>query len=362
MAKPVSPEMQPNDTREAVGESEVAEGIDDEESETEDDTTQEESRKAEPQVRKGPGSEDQDKGQDTGGNDAGVDDRDMVCMPCGDDGVDDEGTSAEAQVQRIATGPIQPTAMEIEEHELNGHAQFRSWCRACVLGRARDAPSSRVRGLFAESVLPRVRMDYCFLTKERTNEEIEEGGGSSERTGSSITCAVMHESLCKSVWACALQSRGATERQIIDRVIEDSDTASFRNDRLVSKFNQEPSIVDVMKEHIALAEAKKLGIPVIAMVDTNSDPRPVDFPIPANDDASKSIKAVVDAITAAVKEGLAERGFEKEAPAAEAASAEEASDAAEAAAAEEAPAAAEEAPAAAEEAPAEEEKADDKEA
>ena len=79
----------------------------------------------------------------------------------------------------------------------------------------------------------------------------------------------------------------------------------------ISDMNRIPAavfIVDVMKEHIALAEAKKLGIPVIAMVDTNSDPRPVDFPIPANDDASKSIKAVVDAITEAVKEGLAERG------------------------------------------------------
>lgn len=84
----------------------------------------------------------------------------------------------------------------------------------------------------------------------------------------------------------------------------------------ISDMNRIPSavfIVDVMKEHIALAEAKKLGIPVIAMVDTNSDPRPVDFPIPANDDASKSIKAVVDAITEAIKEGLAERGSDKDA-------------------------------------------------
>ena len=139
----------------------------------------------------------------------------------------------------------------------------------------------------------------------------------------------------------------------------------------ISDMNRIPAaifIVDVMKEHIALAEAKKLGIPVIAMVDTNSDPRPVDFPIPANDDASKSIKAVVDAITEAVKEGLAERGAEKDAPKKEAAPAVEAP-AAEAAPAEEAPAAeaapAEEAPAAeaasAEEAPAAEEaSADDK--
>ena len=113
----------------------------------------------------------------------------------------------------------------------------------------------------------------------------------------------------------------------------------------ISDMNRIPAavfIVDVMKEHIALAEAKKLGIPVIAMVDTNSDPRPVDFPIPANDDASKSIKAVVDAIVEGIKEGLADRGSDKEAaaakdaPAAEAAPAEEAASAAEAAPAEEA--------------------------
>ena len=53
-------------------------------------------------------------------------------------------------------------------------------------------------------------------------------------------------------------------------------------------------IVDVVKEHIALAEARKLGIPVFAMVDTNSDPRPVDFPIPSNDDAGRSIALVMD--------------------------------------------------------------------
>jgi small subunit ribosomal protein S2 len=71
-------------------------------------------------------------------------------------------------------------------------------------------------------------------------------------------------------------------------------------------------IVDVLKEHIALAEAKKLGIPVFAMVDTNSDPRPVDFPIPANDDASSSIVAILDTVVTAVAEGLNERKAEKE--------------------------------------------------
>lgn len=71
-------------------------------------------------------------------------------------------------------------------------------------------------------------------------------------------------------------------------------------------------LVDVVKEHIALAEAKKLGIPVFAMVDTNSDPRPVDFPIPANDDASRSIALVLDVLVQAVAEGLQERKSDKD--------------------------------------------------
>ncbi len=91
-------------------------------------------------------------------------------------------------------------------------------------------------------------------------------------------------------------------------------------------------IVDVKKEHIALAEAKKLGIPVFAMVDTNSDPRPVDFPIPANDDASSSVQIVMDTIAAAVAEGLQERKADKDSAEAAAAKIEEAAEAAEAAA------------------------------
>ena len=66
-------------------------------------------------------------------------------------------------------------------------------------------------------------------------------------------------------------------------------------------------IVDIHHEHIALAEAKKLGIRTIGMVDTNSDPTSVDIAIPANDDASKSIAIITSAITEAIKEGLNER-------------------------------------------------------
>lgn len=71
-------------------------------------------------------------------------------------------------------------------------------------------------------------------------------------------------------------------------------------------------IVDIVKEHIALAEARKLGITTFAMVDTNSDPSLVDFPIPANDDATKSIELIVDTMIAAVLEGLEERKRDKD--------------------------------------------------
>ena len=63
-------------------------------------------------------------------------------------------------------------------------------------------------------------------------------------------------------------------------------------------------IVDTTREHIAVKEAQKLKIPIFAMVDTNSDPRDVDFVIPSNDDASKSIDKILDLVTSAVAEGL----------------------------------------------------------
>ena len=66
-----------------------------------------------------------------------------------------------------------------------------------------------------------------------------------------------------------------------------------------------------MKEHIAVAEANRLGIPVFGIVDTNSDPNVVDFAIPANDDASKSIEIILSTICEAMAEGLEERKVEK---------------------------------------------------
>merc|ERR1712127_627453 len=75
-------------------------------------------------------------------------------------------------------------------------------------------------------------------------------------------------------------------------------------------------VVDIKREHIAIKEAQKLKIPIFAMVDTNSDPRDVDFVIPANDDASKSIDKILGLVTEALAEGLKERQSEKEGTAA----------------------------------------------
>lgn len=70
-------------------------------------------------------------------------------------------------------------------------------------------------------------------------------------------------------------------------------------------------VVDVLKEQIAVHEANRLGIPVFGIVDTNSDPRNIDFVIPANDDATKSIEVILDAVCGAIAEGLEERKVEK---------------------------------------------------
>ena len=83
----------------------------------------------------------------------------------------------------------------------------------------------------------------------------------------------------------------------------------------ISDLNRLPAalfVIDVKREHIAVSEAQKLNIPVFAMVDTNSDPTYVDFPIPANDDAFKSIELITKYVGSVIEEGLAERKHDKE--------------------------------------------------
>ncbi|MBP6398795.1 MAG: 30S ribosomal protein S2 [Saprospiraceae bacterium] len=120
--------------------------------------------------------------------------------------------------------------------------------------------------------------------------------------------------------------RSVKKMQNIDRMLTDTTLTSItKKERLtltreraklekelggIANLNRIPSalfIVDIHHEHIALAEAKRLGIKTFGMVDTNSDPNKVDFPIPANDDASKSVKIIVGYVIEAIREGLEER-------------------------------------------------------
>ena len=96
------------------------------------------------------------------------------------------------------------------------------------------------------------------------------------------------------------------EKLQVDRLREKLD----KNLGSISEMTRLPGavfIVDIKREHIAIKEAQKLKIPIFAMVDTNSDPRDVDFVIPSNDDASKSIRKVLSIVVESIKEGLSER-------------------------------------------------------
>lgn len=120
--------------------------------------------------------------------------------------------------------------------------------------------------------------------------------------------------------------RSIKKMQNIDKMLNDSTLTSItKKERLtldreriklerelggIANLNRLPSalfIVDISHEHIALAEAKKLNLKTFGIVDTNSDPNKVDFAIPANDDASKSIKILIDYVVGAIQEGLEER-------------------------------------------------------
>ncbi len=129
--------------------------------------------------------------------------------------------------------------------------------------------------------------------------------------------------------------KSVKKMQSIDKMLEDGSISITKKERLtltrdkdkmdrvlggIEGMNRTPQavfIVDISFEDIALAEAKKLGITTFGMVDTNSDPNRVDFAIPSNDDATKSISIVVNYLTAAIIEGLKERELEQDKKAAE---------------------------------------------
>jgi len=119
--------------------------------------------------------------------------------------------------------------------------------------------------------------------------------------------------------------KSVKKMQGIEKMLNDTNVSLTKKERLtmtrekdkmqkvlggISNLNRLPSaifIVDIHHEHIAVSESQKLGLRTFGIVDTNSDPNLIDFPIPANDDASKSVQIITDYIVSCIKEGLAER-------------------------------------------------------
>jgi small subunit ribosomal protein S2 len=111
-------------------------------------------------------------------------------------------------------------------------------------------------------------------------------------------------------WLGGMLTNFATVRKSIKKMQEREKVKLQRVLGGIEDLNRLPAalfIIDIKREHIAVAEAQKLNIPIFALVDTNSDPTLVDHPIPGNDDASKSIELITTAITQAIVDGLQER-------------------------------------------------------
>ena len=161
-----------------------------------------------------------------------------ICMP-----VQEE----EGEAQRGVRDPGEPTISMREEHELT-HWPYRSWCSACVRARGRDNPSRRVEGGFDEHVLPRIRMDYGFLTEDVEYREGENGEEQTQVARESMTMAVVQESLLGSIWTYAVEAKGISETWFVEQLLEDMETIGLKNERVVVKSDQEPAIVEVMKE------------------------------------------------------------------------------------------------------------------
>ncbi len=162
-------------------------------------------------------------------------------------------------------------------------------------------------------------------TKKQAKESIEKGAQSinmpfiTERwPGGMLTNFVTIRKAVKKMTAIDKMKENGTfetlskrERLQIDR----QRTKLEKNLGSISAMNRLPGalfVIDTNKEKIAVAEARKLNIPVFGIVDTNSDPELIAFPVPANDDASKSISTITNAIVSAIKQGLSVRKVEKE--------------------------------------------------
>ena len=121
----------------------------------------------------------------------------------GNAGDEDLEAEEEAERPRALRDPGKPTRVQIDEQNLT-HIPFRPWCAACVRAKAKNRMSLKICGAYFESLIPRVRLDYCYLTEHAESASGEHGEEETTKVESSVTALVMQESTCRSVWAYAI--------------------------------------------------------------------------------------------------------------------------------------------------------------
>ena len=154
--------------------------------------------------------------------------------------------SGEVRASRRVSQPRTPTEQERREHELT-HCPYRCWCEHCVRGQGAEYGHSTVVGPAAEEEVPRVIVDYCFLT-DNANRRAD-AGAAADDDENSLTALVMKETLCGSVWAYALQSKSVAEDPwIAEQLVDDLCTIGMAKERIVMKSYQGASIVELQSE------------------------------------------------------------------------------------------------------------------
>ena len=152
--------------------------------------------------------------------------------------------SGEVQAARKLGQPRMPSEKERREHDAT-HCPFRSWCEHCCRGQGVEYGHCAVVGAAAEEEVPRVIVDYCFITdNEPTRTEPQ-----AESDDESLTALVMKETMCSSVWAYALKSKSVAEDPwVADQLVDDMCTIGMARERVVIKSDQEASIVELQSE------------------------------------------------------------------------------------------------------------------
>ena len=176
---------------------------------------------------------------------------------------------AETQAPRAAKSPHTPSQREIDDHNLT-HCPYRAWCEACVRGQAKDDCHMTITGIDAESSVTRVCIDYCFLTekvKAQENEHVEE-----VKASISMTILVMIETMCRSIWAYAVESKGS-DAWVAEQMVDDLETVGLANERIIIKADQEAAITDLQKTVAKLRKDHGSALEQSRVGDSNSNGR-----------------------------------------------------------------------------------------